>query len=266
LQLQRHIGAADRDFDLTVPSLSAEQIESFRCDGFVVARGAYSQAEVQRFVDWSEELVAMPEAPGRQWVYWEESRREPGKKIVCRIENLCPFHAGFAALAESLRPAVGQLLGEEAVLFKEKINFKYPGADGFKPHQDSQAGWDTYADFFISALVSIDRATVENGCLQVSAGQHRRGLFRSWEPLSEADMAGMAFVPCPTEPGDIIFFDSFAPHASEPNMSDSMRRIYFATYNKKSAGDHLAQYYADKHKNYPPDIEREAGKSYVFRV
>ena len=49
-------------------------------------------------------------------------------------------------------------------------------------------------------------------------------------------------------------------------MSERMRRIYFATYNRKSAGDHLAQYYADKRKSYPPDIEREAGKAYVFRV
>ena len=79
-------------------------------------------------------------------------------------------------------------------------------------------------------------------------------------------MEGMAFAPCPTDPGDIIFFDSYAPHGSEPNMSERTRRIYFATYNRKSAGDHLAQYYADKRKSYPPDIEREAGKDYVFRV
>jgi len=32
------------------------------------------------------------------------------------------------------------------------------------------------------------------------------------------------------------------------------------------AGDHLAQYYADKRKSYPPDIERDPDKEYVFRV
>jgi len=36
------------------------------------------------------------------------------------------------------------------VLFKEKVNFKMPGGDGFKPHQDSQAGWDRYADYFVN--------------------------------------------------------------------------------------------------------------------
>ena len=79
------------------------------------------------------------------------------------------------------------------------------------------------------ALVSIDRATAESGCLQIAAGQHECGLFRSWEPMSEVDMDGMDFVPCPTEPGDVMFFDCCAPHVSEPNLTDTVRRFYFAT-------------------------------------
>jgi len=246
--------------------LDRDQIDAFARDGFLLVRGAYSAADVARFRDWADEMVAMPEEPGRHWVYWENSRLDPERRIVCRIENIAPFHPGFAALAESLRLATGTLMGEDAVLFKEKINFKYPGADGFKPHQDAQAGWDAYADFFVSALVSLDRATSENGCLQIVSGHHNRGIFRSWEPLTDADMDGMEWVDVPTEPGDVIFFDCFAPHASQPNMTGDTRRIYFATYNRKSAGDHLARYYADKRKSYPPDIEREAGKDYVFRV
>ena len=173
-----------------------------------------------------------------------------------RIENIAPFHDGFHTMTEALKAPVAQLLGESATLFKEKINFKMPGGGGFAPHQDSQAGWDTYADFFISALVSIDRATLENGCLQLVAGHHKSGLVKSWEPLNDDEMKGMFFEPVPTEPGDIVFFDCYAPHASEANMSDSVRRIYYATYNRASAGDHMAQYYADKHKNFPPDIDR----------
>jgi hypothetical protein len=84
--------------------------------------------------------------------------------------------------------------------------------------------------------------------------------------MTGADMAGMDFKPYPTKPGDVVFLDTYAPHSSEPNLTDRTRRMYFSTYNKASEGDHIAQYYADKHKNYPPDIEREAGKTYVFRV
>ena len=86
------------------------------------------------------------------------------------------------------------------------------------------------------------------------------------EPLNEKEMSGMVFSHIPTKPGDVIFFDCFAPHASEPNLTESVRRIYYATYNKLSEGDNLNNYYADKHQTYPPDIDRKTGKTYVFRV
>jgi len=251
---------------LTPPSLSDIQIEAFHNDGFLVARGVFDPDEMAMITAWADELVAMPEQPGRHWVYWEESLREPGVKLVNRIENIAPFHHGFAELNDLLKAPVAQLLGEDAVLFKEKVNFKMPGGGGFKPHQDSQAGWDTYADFFINALVSIDSSDTGNGCLEIASGHHDRGLFHSWAPLTDADMVDMTFVPCPTAPGDIVFFDCYAPHGSEPNFSDSIRRLYYATYNRRSAGDHIAQYYADKRESYPPDIERDPDQTYIYRV
>jgi 2-aminoethylphosphonate dioxygenase len=201
----------------------------------------FSAIDMANIAKWTESVLAMPEVSGRHWVYHEKSRKD-GADLINRIENIAPFHEGFQTLTQALKAPVAQLLGEAAVLFKEKINFKMPGGGGFAPHQDSQAGWDTYADFFISALVSIDRSTLENGCLQMAGGHHKSGLVKSWEPLNDDDMKGMSFQPLPTEPGDIVFFDCFAPHASEANMSDHIRRIYYATYNRASAGDHMAQY------------------------
>jgi hypothetical protein len=63
-----------------------------------------------------------------------------------------------------------------------------------------------------------------------------------------------------------VFFDSFAPHRSEPNRTDAARRALYVTYNRLSEGDHRRQYYIDKRKSYPPDCEREPDKEYVFRV
>ncbi len=249
-----------------LPILTREQIDAFRNDGFVILHGAFDGAEMARIESWTNEIAALPEEPGKHWVYHEKSLLDGGGDLISRIENISPHHLGFAQLSDILKAPVGQLLNEEAVLFKEKINFKMPGGDGFKPHQDSQAGWNVYADFFISVLVCIDEATPENGCLKMVKGRHRQGLFRSWEPLTDQDMEGMDFALCPTKPGDVAFFDCFTPHASDPNMSDKIRRLYFATYNRLSAGDHLAQYYRDKHETFPPDIEREADRDYVFKV
>ena len=204
---------------LNIPLLTPNQIENFEHAGFLLIKGAFSPENVKDFTSWTDEVLAMPEQTGKHWVYHEKSLKADAANLVSRIENINPFHNGFDEMTKALRQPVGQLLGEEAVLFKEKVNFKMPGGDGFKPHQDSQAGWNTYADFFISVLVSIDEATTENGCLQICGGHHKRGVFKSWEPLSEDDMADMEFVDVPTEPGDMVLFDCFAPHQSKPNMS-----------------------------------------------
>jgi 2-aminoethylphosphonate dioxygenase len=252
--------------NLTIPLLDDSHIAAFRCDGFVVVRDAVPPVDCSMIDLWCQEVLAWPEESGRHWVFHEDSRLESGKRILSRIERLAPFHAGFAACADALRHPAGQLLNEDAILFKEKINFKMPGGDGFKPHQDSQAGWNTYATDFVSVLLAIDPATPENGCLQVAPGTHRAGVSREWEPLSEADMASMTFINCATKPGDLVFFDSYVAHGSEPNRSASMRRLYYATYNKHTAGNHMDQYYADKHRNYPPDIDRDPSQRYKFRV
>ena len=251
---------------LTTPTLNKEQVNEFRSNGFVVLRGAFGGTDMRQILQWAAEVEQLPEVSGRQWVFHEKSRTDPDADLISRIEYISPFHGGFAELSALLARPAAQVLGEEAVLFKEKINFKMPGGEGFKPHQDSQAGWRDYADYFITIMVCIDEATIENGCLQMVAGHQNEGLYREWEPLSEQDMADMEFIPYPTRPGDMVLFDCYTPHASEPNMSSGMRRLYFATYNRRADGDHMARYYADKHRSYPPDIDRERGKEYIFRV
>ncbi len=243
--------------------------EVFRRDGFVVVPGLFDAVETRRISDWTDELQAEPEVPGGLMMYFEPSLLEPGKRVLQRIENFCPFHHGFAALCEGdkLCGTTSALLDEPAVLFKDKINFKLPGGDGFKPHQDQQAGWSTYADFFVTALVSIDEATLENGCLELVAGYHDKGLIgEEWKPISDEQNAAMHPVPYPTKPGDVVFFDSYAPHGSGPNMTGRKRRVLYVTYNRRSDGDHRMQYYADKRASYPPDIERDPNREYRFRV
>jgi hypothetical protein len=255
------------------PSLPAASREPTReeCarmarDGYLVVREFFGAEQTRDILRWTCELEAAPEMPGRHWVYHEESVTEPGRRLIQRIENFCPFHDGFDRLIRdgALTRWAGTLMGGQVVLFKEKINFKMAGGPGFKAHQDQQAGWTRYAPIFITALVTIDPATLENGCLEIVPGRHREGLIgEEWNPLDES---GLSLRPVPTAPGDAIFFDSFVPHASKPNFTNAPRRLLYLTYNLASAGDHRAQYYADKHASFPPDVDRDASKSYVFRV
>lgn len=251
--------------EVTLPPLSAAQVAQAREHGWTLHAGALDAARVAAVRDWTQEVLGWPDESGRHWVYRQASRID-GRPIVSRVERLAPFHPGFGALAQALAPLAGAILGEPAVLFKEKIQCKFPGADGFTPHQDSQAGWDVYAPLFITAMVSIDAADASNGCIEMASGRFERTLRQSWEPLTEAQLAEVTFSHVPTAAGDVLLFDSLVPHRSEPNLSDRTRWVYYATFNAASAGDQMARYYADKHRSYPPDIDRQAGRSYAFRV
>lgn len=246
--------------------LTEKYINDFKRDGFVIVRQLYSANEIEKISKWLDEVSDYPEIPGKYMMYFEESQLISGKRILSRIEDIEPYHENFSKLFTDNRMlgSVSQLFGEEAILFKDKINFKMPGADGFKAHQDIQAGWDSYASLHITAMVSIDSSTRENGYLELAAGYHDQGIIgEKWKPLDEN---ALNYIGVQTESGDAVFFDSYAPHRSGPNHTQSARRVLYVTYNKLSDGDHRRQYYDDKRKSYPPDCEREEGKEYVFRV
>jgi ectoine hydroxylase-related dioxygenase (phytanoyl-CoA dioxygenase family) len=245
---------------------SEAQQKAWAHDGFLVVRNFFGTRETAELLRWTEELTNAPEVPGRHMVYYEDSRIEPGARVMQRIENFCPFHEGFdrAVRAGRLSRWVDALMGGPTVLFKEKINFKLPGGAGFEPHQDQQAGWSRYAPLFVTALVTLDPATLANGCLELVAGKHRQGLIgEEWKPLSWDELG---LEPVETAPGDVVFFDSFVPHASKPNQTDKPRRILYLTYNRAEYGDHREQYFADKRREFPPDIERDGTTKYTFRV
>jgi 2-aminoethylphosphonate dioxygenase len=241
-------------------------LEQMSRDGYLLVRSLVSLREVARLHRWTVELESAPEASGRHWVYREKSLTDPRRTLIQRIENFCPFHAEFDRFIRrgKLVRWVSFLMGGPVVLFKDKINLKLPGGGGFKAHQDQQAGWSHYAPLFVTAMVTLDPATPVNGCLRVAAGRHRDGLIgEPWIPLEET---GLNLQPLPTESGDVVFFDSYLPHASGPNLSDTPRRVLYLTYNLASAGDHRARYFADKFASFPPDIDRLPDKTYEFRV
>jgi ectoine hydroxylase-related dioxygenase (phytanoyl-CoA dioxygenase family) len=250
------------------PILTEDQVSQFRRDGFLVVRGMYSAAEISQISDWADEVAAFPEEPGKTMMYFETSQ-ESRRRILCRVENFVPYHEGFRQLitARRMSQAVAELLREPVVLFKDKINFKLPGGDGFREHQDVQAGWNEFADLHVTAMLAIDETNALNGSLEMIAGMHTRGILgKMWAPLTDEDTGHATYVAVHCQPGDAVFFDSYAPHRSARNRSDKARRVLYITYNRASAGDSRARYYAEKRRSYPPDVERVAGKDYSFRV
>lgn len=237
--------------------LDPAHLESWNAHRWVVLRGALSAAEREALERWTEELEAWPETPGKWMKYFE-----PGEaRLLCRVENFLPHHEGLRELLSrpDLLACLEQLLGEPSLLFKEKLNFKLPGGQGFAPHQDAPAFVSFDQKYHVTGMLSVDATTPENGGLDVV--DH----FREPVTLPQAEdgtlrsdvVASLDWHPLETRPGDLVLFDSYLPHRSGPNRSDRPRRALYVTWNRASEGDRRADYYERKRRVFPPDCERD---------
>ena len=254
---------------LTTASLLPDgAVAAYRDQGFLHLKGVFDAARMAEIRAWTDSLSQAPEVSGREWKYFEKSALD-GSRLLSRIENFTPYHDGFRKLLTEgpLPEAVGALIGDEAVLFKEKINFKLRGGAGFEAHQDVQAGWSDYAPRHISVLIAIDAMTPENGCLEVLPGTHKDGLLgQMWAPLTDAQTSHKPYTKVPCAAGDVLFFDSYLPHRSAPNTTTATRRGAYVTYNGARDGDSRARYHAEKYANYPPDVDRDPDGDYGYKV
>ena len=248
--------------------LTELQIKKYKDDGFLLLKKFFSKEEMEPVIKSINTFSEMPYnfwEVGQEMAYYETSNENESERILCRIEKYVDYHPEFQKLASSnkILSALQDLMGGPCVLFKDKINFKRPGAGGFRPHQDVQARWDDFAKYTMSIMISTDQSTTENGCLEVAPRQHKRGIIGKYDrPLEGDDLNGMKFEMVPTEIGDVLFFDHFTPHQSKPNNSDKPRSNIYLTYNLLSEGDHRNEYLNRKRRELPPDNERKEGMKF----
>ncbi len=255
--------------------LNEDQVQQFKQKGFIVVKGVFDADAMSKVSAWADELQAKEPAPGAEAKYYEQSVLN-GEDVLVRIENVVGEEINPAMTSLLISPEViaslTQLLGEAPVLFKEKINYKLPGCRADKLHQDQAAGWNTYTDFFITMAIAIDANREDNAALSfMSSGNypHADLMTEEWKPITETDppyepVEDYSLIEA--DPGDVIFFDSYVPHGSPPNTSERARRNIFLTFNRESAGDLRARYYADKWASYAPNKAGDGRGEAEFRV
>ena len=246
-------------------SLTEEQRAFWKKNRYLVFPGALSPQETQDVLAWTEELAQWPETPGK-WMKYFEEHAQTGARMLCRIENFIPYHADYRELiqGEKTLMLLSELMGERAVLFKEKINFKLPGGAGFAPHQDAPA-FETFGHrFHVTMMIAIDNSTTDNGCLEFSAPvpMYQKLPMEDDGTVAKKTVAELPWHTLESNAGDIVFFDSYIPHRSPGNQSNRSRRAAYITYNRLAEGEVREQYFADKRASFPPECERIEGVDY----
>ena len=224
-------------------------------NGFVVVRGLFSKglmaraaAEAEELPKRFEKLVSVKNIRCR----WQDNVFTGD----CTFETFDPvIDLGPAcrdiALSPELLNLLGELYGEPAHLFKDKLIFKPPGVKGYKLHQDWIA-WPGFPRSFLTVLVPFETADRDNGCTIAYPGYHKSGSLTEedgqYHELPDGTVDEGTAVPLLLEPGDVAIFGGFTPHRSDPNTSDRWRRQLYLSYNAESeGGDQREKHYREFH-------------------
>ncbi len=239
--------------------------------GFVVVRGLFRKELMARAAAEAEEMPKRFE------------RLVDVKNIRCRWQDNvftgdCTFETfdpvidlGSAcrdiALSPELLNLLGELYGEPAHLFKDKLIFKPPGVKGYRLHQDWIA-WTGFPRSFLTVLVPFETADRDNGCTIAYPGYHQGGCLTPedghYHELPDGTVDERNAVPLLLEPGDVAIFGGFTPHRSDPNTSDRWRRQLYLSYNAESDGGDQRDYHYREFHAWLKVKYAEHGKTDVY--
>lgn len=238
---------------MTIAHIS-EDCLSFADDGFVIVRGLLDAEETC--------LLGSVARKDRELAQSAYGRKDAtGLDVTLAMRNDLSDDL-YSAIARSHRivDRLSEFLGDEVYHYHHKLILKEPRVGGaWEWHQDYGYWYDNgclWPDM-ASCMIAIDRATRENGCLQVLRGSHRIGRIDHGKTGDQtgADMerVGVALerfelVYVALEPGDAVFFHANLLHRSDQNRSEQARWALICCYNTR----HNDPYKASRHPGYTP--------------
>jgi phytanoyl-CoA hydroxylase len=237
--------------------LSADEQAQLARDGFLVREGVFDPLECAAIAGACEALVSQLEAGAhdhkiRIGSYMFEALRDAGTVVKWEpdapdvVQGLEPF----AHISEPLRnwgldprmvdPCKAIVGEDDLILFTEKLNVKRARHGGpIVLHQDFPY-WENMtpvAPRIATAMLFLDDATLQNGCLEIAPGTHTVGKHRQRdvEGFGALEMDTEAFDlarlrPLEAKAGTVVFFGAFLVHRSLPNHSDGDRRALLYSY------------------------------------
>lgn len=223
--------------------------EEFERDGFLILRDFLSREELLEVTKRAEICV------NRRKERTDHNKQKAFKGTYKNLQGDDPW---FEEMINSGPPKqmVASLFDKDLYPMTVGYFSRIPGEEqGIDPHYDALGHRMGGATLWIS----LDRSTVENGCLYYLKGSHRES-YESKLGLA-VDESTPGATPIELEPGDAAVHHSLTVHWSRANKSQLNRRgvnfFYFLSEDKGRVFD--KQYYRSKKK--PAELEKAYSQS-----
>lgn len=227
-------------------------------DGFAVIRGVFPRAQMTELGGYFDEIFAS--TAGMREVtkhHLAEFRVLPiaGVPTLKFAKWAASFHAGLDRFRTSPRllSFAFALLGPDLRQITNQMHWKNPGDEvSFQMHQDCtfrkpDSAYRNLSRSFVHTAVAVDPCTETNGCIQFVPGSHRAakallsGGYEGWE-ANAANRAVLERLPAPVpallDPGDVVIWNAYTIHGSQPNRSRNSRRLYINGFARAADCDH----------------------------
>jgi ectoine hydroxylase-related dioxygenase (phytanoyl-CoA dioxygenase family) len=223
---------------MSTPALSDTDVRGFVDDGYVIVRDlvgaddvAAVRADAERFAAGEYPVSNLPDGGAILAVHFPHWVSPVAARMV--------RHPGIVSVVSRVAGAHLAHWDGGAKCMQSMLFLKPPGLQGQAWHQDERY-IPTRDRSLIGAWIALDDATVENGCLWVLPGSHRRGVLhptRDHGRPDEFDPSDEAFgfddggaVPVELRTGDVVFFNGYLLHRSLRNRSTGTRRALVNHY------------------------------------
>lgn len=229
--------------------LTTTDVERYVEDGFLVRPGLVSEDDLQAL---EAEMVAFARGrypvQGLEPVAAEVPDHQAAAGILCIhqphwVSPLIRRMVGHPGIAATLSACIAAHLPpswqDGSVKCMQSMFFaKGPDQPGQAWHQD-EIYIPTRDRSLAGAWIAIDDATIDNGCLWVLPGSHRRGVLYPQRQIEGGEFDGTpeshgfddaAEVAVEVPRGTVVFFNGYLLHRSKRNRSGRYRRVLVNHY------------------------------------
>lgn len=204
------------DTRTTPHALSAEEISRFHTEGYLGPYAICTPEEMALFRRRIEQEVLTTDGLN------PKNRLQSRHQDNALVYQLCTH--------EAILKRMQQLYGPDLLLWASYFFNKEPGGSEIPWHQDLNY-WPLEPVVNISAWLAIDPVTVENSCVQVIPGSHKRVVphIPSSDGMAFSEMADPTYVDLHNvvnmelAPGEFFLFNEKLLHHSDSNRSQNRR-------------------------------------------
>ena len=195
--------------------LSEEEVSHFRKDGYL---GPYEMCPPEEMNDMRDEVARILETDA------------PDHKVRGHNRHLDNRLIYDLSTHPAILDRMSCLYGPDLLMWRTNFFDKKPGAKEIPWHQDFNY-WPLEPPIINSAWLAVDESTVENSCIQIVPGSHKKIIphIHSTEGMQFGEMADPNYIDkseainLEMKPGEFILFNERTLHHSESNRSQKRR-------------------------------------------